>query len=71
VYYRNDSEKTIEQTLGLKDFTGIEVFRKTTELNDQGMREIKHTLKPHEDELIILKRTLGGCSYTVPVRMRY
>lgn len=57
MYYRNDSDTAIEQTLGCENFKGIEVFRKRTSKNDKDEAEYKHTLKPNSEDLIMLKRT--------------
>lgn len=65
MYYRNDSDMTIKQTLGLENFEGIEVYRKATAKNDKDEKEYVHTLKPGQEDLIFLKRTTGACSYSV------
>jgi len=63
MYYRNDSAYTINQVLNVNNFDGIEVFKHDTEQNDQGETIIKQDLTPNTDDLIILKRTSGSCSY--------
>lgn len=65
MYYRNDSEYTINQVLNVNNFDGIEVFMHATEQNDEGETTIKQDLTPNTDDLVMLKRTAGSCSYSV------
>jgi len=64
MYYCNNTENTISQTLSLK-FEDVDVFSRETKRNAEGEKTIDQTLEPNSDDCIVIKRTGGACSYSV------
>lgn len=71
MYYRNDSDMTVMHGMNVGQFRGIELFRKDITKNENGEPEINFTLTPGSEQLFLLNRTQGNCSYSVGLSMQF